>query len=59
MKSILLLASFALSVFAQRATIISPTNGTNITPGSQLIIDVQQKVRFMSFLSAPCRSSIT
>lgn len=59
MKSIFLLASFALSVFAQRATIISPTNGTNITPGSQLVIDVQQKVRFVLFPPVPCRSSMT
>ena len=45
MKSIFVLASLSLSAFAQRATIIEPTNGTSVTPGSQLRIVVQQQVR--------------
>ena len=45
MKRFFVLASLALSAFAQRATIISPANGTTVTAGFQLVIDVHQEVR--------------
>lgn len=45
LKSFLLLAPFALSAFAQSATIVSPTNGTSVTSGSELVIAVRQEVR--------------
>ena len=45
MKSILVLAALALSAFAQQATIVTPTAGSNITGGSAITIEVHQDVR--------------
>ncbi|KAI0654830.1 hypothetical protein C8Q70DRAFT_936706 [Cubamyces menziesii] len=42
MKSILVLAALALSAFAQQATIVTPTAGSNITGGSAITIEVHQ-----------------
>ena len=53
MKIIFVLASLALSALAQSATIVSPTNGTTITSGSQLVIDVHQEVRLSSPQALP------
>ena len=48
MKSFFILTAFALSALAQQATIISPTNGSTITAGSQLVVEVHQDVQFLS-----------
>ncbi len=45
MKTFIVVASLAASAFAQLASIISPANGSTITAGSQLIVDVHQDVR--------------
>ena len=45
MKTFLVIASLAASAFAQLASIVSPTNGSTVTAGSQLIVDVHQAVR--------------
>ena len=45
MKTFLVVASLSASAFAQLASIISQTNGSTITAGSQLIVDVHQAVR--------------
>ncbi|RPD55614.1 hypothetical protein L226DRAFT_150075 [Lentinus tigrinus ALCF2SS1-7] len=42
MKTLFVLASLALSALAQQALIISPTNGSTITAGSTLVVDVHQ-----------------
>ena len=44
MKSFFVLEALAASAFAQRATIVSPANGTSVTSGDTLVIDVRQKV---------------
>lgn len=43
-KSILLLTSLVLHALGQSASLVFPTNGTDITPGSELVIVVQQAV---------------
>ena len=48
MKSFFVLAAFTLSALAQQATIISPTNGSTITAGSQLVVEVHQDVQVLS-----------
>lgn len=45
MKSILVLASLIVSVFAQSATIAVPAPGTTLVSGSQITIEVDQSVR--------------
>ncbi|KAM5541853.1 hypothetical protein V8D89_004582 [Ganoderma adspersum] len=42
MKTFLVIISLAASAFAQLASIVSPTNGSTITAGSQLTVDVHQ-----------------
>ena len=49
MKSFFVLAAFTLSALAQQATIISPTNGSTITAGSQLVVEVHQDVQVLSY----------
>ncbi len=45
MKTSIVLASLALSALAQQAVIVSPVNGSDITAGSTLVVDVHQAVR--------------
>ncbi|RDX45407.1 hypothetical protein OH76DRAFT_1006633 [Lentinus brumalis] len=42
MKTFIVLASLALSALAQQAVIVSPVNGSDITAGSTLVVDVHQ-----------------
>ncbi|KAI0692799.1 hypothetical protein C8T65DRAFT_586310 [Cerioporus squamosus] len=42
MKTFFVLTALALSALAQQALIISPTNGSDITAGSTLVVDVHQ-----------------
>ncbi|KAI0777816.1 hypothetical protein BD413DRAFT_610111 [Trametes elegans] len=42
MKSVLALASLALSVLAQQATIVSPAANSTIAAGSEIVIEVHQ-----------------
>ena len=60
MKSLFVLAALAVSALAQRASIISPVNGTSVTPGDTLVIDVHQEVCSHQFRTrlAPCRYSL-
>lgn len=44
MKSFFVLASLALSVLAQQATIVSPTPGSVLFAGSTVTVEVQQAV---------------
>ncbi|KAH9930471.1 uncharacterized protein BXZ73DRAFT_101844 [Epithele typhae] len=43
MKTLFVLASLALSALAQSATIISPADGSTVTSGETIVVDVQQE----------------
>ncbi len=55
MQTILVLASLALSVLAQQATIVSPAAGSVLFAGNTVTVEVQQTVSSMPNLPLASR----